>query len=239
MKILIAPAESKLNGGKYPPINLSKFSIQKEVILAYDEFIQNSSIKTLSKWFGLKDLNLVEEYKKSILTLPTTKAIQRYIGVAFEAIDYNNLSEKAQKYLDKNLFIFSNLFGVIKANCLIPNYKFKQGAILPSFNQEKYYKQYLKKYLDNLLDDEIIDLRAKYYNKYYQITNKKVITFKFLKNGKVVSHWAKHYRGQIVKEIAINNINSFNELKKIEFKNLQIIEIQEKKNIQTIIMNII
>jgi len=239
MKILIAPSESKVSGGEFPPIDLSKFPVQKEVLLAYEEFIKNSSIELLSKWFNLKDLNLVKEYKKLNLTSPTLKAIQRYSGVAFEAIDYKNLNKKAKNYLDENLIIFSNLFGAIKANCLIPNYKFKQGAILPNLNQEKYYKKNLKDYLDNLLDDEIIDLRAKYYDKYYKVIKQKVITFKFIKNGKVISHWAKHFRGLIVKELAINNINSFDELKKIQFPNLKLIEIQQKKNIQIFIMEIL
>ncbi|MCK5294588.1 MAG: peroxide stress protein YaaA, partial [Arcobacteraceae bacterium] len=137
-----------------------------------------------------------------------------------------------------NVIIFSNLFGVLNANTLIPDYKFKQGALLPNLNTEKFYKENLKAKLDLELGDEILDLRAGYYDKFYKPTAS-TITYKFLKNGKVVSHWAKHYRGELVKQIALNNITNFADLMNFKFDNLELVEIQEKKNIRTIIMNII
>ena len=66
-----------------------------------------------------------------------------------------------------------------------------------------------------------------------------LLHFKFLKDGKVVSHWAKYYRGKIVKELAQNNIRSFDELMRLEIEGLKLIEIQEKKNIKTLIMDIV
>ncbi len=238
MKILLAPAETKLEGGDLPPLDLSKFILQKDVVTEYEKFISSSSIEELSKWFGLKNLELCKKYKRTIKELSTMKAIQRYTGVAFEAIKYNELSSKAQNYIDENVIIFSNLFGVLNANTLIPDYKFKQGALLPNLNTEKFYKENLKAKLDLELGDEILDLRAGYYDKFYKPTAS-TITYKFLKNGKVVSHWAKHYRGELVKQIALNNITNFADLMNFKFDNLELVEIQEKKNIRTIIMNII
>ena len=137
MKILIAPAESKVSGGEYPPINLSEFPVQKEVILAYEEFIKNSSIELLSKWFELKDLNLVKEYKKSILTKPTTKAIQRYSGVAFEAIEYNNLS-----------YSLPNFYGVIK----FKNLPVDENIPMPPTEHNNYSRIDKKSYIsENIL----------------------------------------------------------------------------------------
>ena len=59
-----------------------------------------------------------------------------------------------------------------------------------------------------------------------------------LKDGKVVSHWAKYYRGELLKYIAKNNIQNFTELMNLEIPNLQLLEIQEKKNIKILVMNI-
>ncbi len=237
MKILLAPAETKIEGGEYPPIDLSLFPLQQPVIKEYEDFILSSDIDTLSKWFGLKNINECEKYKRSITQLPTTKAIQRYTGVAFEALGYNSLPQMAQKYIDDNVILFSNLFGVLRSDDFIPNYKFKQGAILPTINNEKYYKEVLKKPLDEMLGDEVLDLRATYYDKIYKLTAP-TITYKFLKNGKVVSHWAKHYRGELVKQIALNNISNFAQLMNHKFENLTLVEIQEKKNIRTLIVQI-
>ena len=237
MKILLAPAETKQEGGSFPPLEIFKFSIQKDIIEEYEKYISSSSIEELSSWFGLKNLTICQKYKRSILDLPTLKAIQRYTGVAFEAIKYETLNSKEQDFIDKNVVIFSNLFGAISADSLIPDYKFKQGAILPNLNNEKFYKQNLKDILDESLGDEVLDLRAGYYDKLYK-PSASTITFKFLKGGKVVSHWAKHYRGELVRQIAKNNISNFAELVNFKFDGLSLVEIQEKKNIKTIIMNI-
>ncbi len=233
MKILLAPAEIKKAGGE------GKFNIDfnNHIVAHYERFISNQSIEQLSSWFGLKNLQDCKKYSVSLKDKPTMKAINRYIGVAFEALDYNNLSIEEQEYCDNNIIIFSNLFGAVKASDKIPDYKFKQGVQLPEINNEKYYKENLKTKLDDELGEEIVDLRAGYYDKFYK-PSASVITFKFLKNGKVVSHWAKHYRGLVVQQMAKNNITSFADLMNMPIDGLQLQEIQEKKNIKTLIMTI-
>jgi len=237
MKILLAPAETKKEGGDEKPLSKKIFFYSDEIIKAYEKQIKDSSIDELSSWFGIKKRSDVEKYKRSIKNLPTMKAIQRYTGVAFEALDYSSLDEKAKQYIDNNVMLYSNLFGILKASDLIPEYKFKQGAILEAINQEKYYKSELEKVLDKYLGDEVLDLSAGYYQKYYK-PKANVITFKFLKDGKVVSHWAKHYRGEMVRQLSLHNIESFSELVSFKFDGLKLQEIQEKKNVKTIVMAI-
>ena len=243
MKILLAPAEVKLSGGDGKSFCKENFSFpqifdtQKEVLEHYEQHLKNSSLEELSTWFGIKKMADVEKYSHSLKDKPTMKAMQRYVGVAFEALDYENLKQKEQKYVDKNVLLFSNLFGVLKASDLIPDYKYKQGSQLPNFDVEKFYKENLKDLLDDYLGDEVVDLRAVYYDKFYK-PSASTITFKFLKNGKVVSHWAKHYRGLVVQAMAQNNITSFAELSNMPISGLKLVEIQEKKNIKTLIMDI-
>ncbi|MBI3874022.1 MAG: YaaA family protein, partial [Arcobacter sp.] len=232
MKILLAPAETKSEGGECLSLSEGKnlFFDNDEVLDIYENYLKNSSVEELSHWFGLKNLKECEKYKSSILDKPTKKAIERYDGVAFEAIDYNNLDPKAQEFIDEHVMIYSNLFGILKADSLIPDYKFKQGSVLPNLNTEKYYAKHLKEKLDKYLDDEVLDLSAGYYLKFYKPTAN-VITYKFLKDGKVVSHFAKHYRGELVKQIALHNISSFAELMNFKFENLTLLEMQQKKNV--------
>lgn len=237
MIILLAPAETKKEGGCNNTLSKDIFFYADDIIDTYEKYIEDASIDELSTWFGIKKLDDVKKYKRSIKNLPTMKAIQRYTGVAFEALDYNSLDTNQKDFIDKHVLLYSNLFGMLKADDKIPEYKFKQGAILPQINQEKYYKEHLKEKLDAYLGDEVLDLSANYYQKYYK-PSANVITFKFLKNGKVVSHWAKHYRGAMVRQIAINNIDNFTALMNFNFEGLEIQEIQEKKNIKTIVMEI-
>ncbi|MDQ7085597.1 MAG: peroxide stress protein YaaA [Sulfurovum sp.] len=60
-------------------------------------------------------------------------------------------------------------------------------------------------------DEEILDLRAEFYDKYY-VPKTPYTTLKFIKEGKVVSHWAKAYRGKVLRELSQANIQSIESL---------------------------
>lgn len=233
MKILFSPSETKiannLNLDKKTKDFLLKLNDkQKFVLNLYQDFLKTSQDKELSKLFGLKKQNDIDLFKSiNIFSDPTMKAIQRYSGVAYEYLDYESLEDK--KFVDENLIIFSNLFGPILAKFYLPNYKLKQGEKLNSFAIEKYYKENSSEYLDDLLKNEfIIDLRAGFYLKFYTI-KKEHIKLKFLKNGKVVSHWAKAYRGKVARELTYFKPQNEQEFQKIPFSNLQIREIIKQK----------
>lgn len=89
-----------------------------------------------------------------------------------------------------------------------------------------------------LANHEILDLRAGYYDKFYK-TKERYTTLKFLKNGKTVSHWAKAYRGIVLREIALNNITTLDEFIALDIKNLQVKEIKTIKNKTEIIYDIL
>ncbi len=232
MKILLAPSERKSKGGDFPPINKNSFIFPEiyekrvEIIKKYDEFLKIT-----------KDIKNFGKDKSSVFTRPAKKAILRYTGVAFEHLNYPSLNTKAQKWIDENVLIFSNLFGVISAKDQIPYYTLKQGS-KPGFDIYKEHQKIFTPILDELNQKEIfIDLRAKFYEKIYKPKN--YITFTFIKNGKIVSHFAKAYRGLLTKQIAIHQPKSVKEILKIEFPNIKIAEIMEKKENKTIICEII
>lgn len=245
MKILLAPAETKNEGGELSSFCENNFMFpelftkREEIFNQYEKHVESLSLEELSSWFGIKKLDDVKKYQVSLKDKPTMKAIERYNGVAFDAIEYTKLTQKEQTYIDNNVILFSNLFGPIKASDLIPDYKYKQGAKLPNCNVEKFFMENFSASLDDCLGEEILDLRAGYYEKFYKVKRANVITLKFMKEGKVVSHWAKHYRGAVLNVLAKNNIESFSEFMSLEIPGLSLDEIQEKKNIKTLIMNII
>jgi len=124
LKILLAPAETKNEGGSKQAFCKEnfflekKFSYREEIFNLYENYVQSLKLEELSKWFGIKKLDDVKKYSESLKNKATMKAIQRYNGVAFDALEYNNLSSKEQSYIDENVIIFSNLFGPIKASDL-------------------------------------------------------------------------------------------------------------------------
>ena len=244
MKILLAPAETKNSGGKQKAYCKENFFLEElfpkrdEIFQAYEKLLEESSLEELSKWFGLKKLDEVQRYKETLKQKPTMKAIQRYNGVAFDALEYSTLEKKEQEYIDENVLLFSNLFGPIRADDLIPDYKYKQGSKLPEYAVEKFFMDNFTSSLDDYLGDEIIDLRAGHYEKFYKAKKANVLTFKFLKDGKVISHWAKHYRGILLKHLAKNNIVSIADFMNSVVEGLKLVEIQEKKNVKLLIMEI-
>jgi len=244
MKILFSPSEAKKNLQINIPIDKNSFIFPKlyekrlEVLKIYDEFVKNASIDELKKLFGLKKIEDIEVLRESIFEKKTAKAIELYSGVAFDYLQYNSLDEKTQEYIDKNTIIFSNLFGSISASDLIPYYKLKQGEKIDSFDTASFYKNSFKEELNSFLKDEtIVDLRASYYDKFYKVENE-YLTFKFLKNGKSVSHYAKAYRGLMLREIALNQAKSRDDILNINFENLKFLEIKRVKTKEEFIFEI-
>ncbi|BCD68444.1 YaaA family protein [Nitratiruptor sp. YY09-18] len=229
MHILFAPSEAKIQGGYESKIQFC-FDIERRPILQkYDDVIKNGTLEEKLKLFGTK-----EPVEVDIFNSPTKKAIERYHGVAYEYLDYASLHPLHQEFIDNHLIIFSNLFGPLCARDLIPFYKLKQGEAVGGIKPEKFYAPLCK----NLhLDSEILDLRAGYYEKFYKPAF--AVKMKFIKNGKVVSHWAKAYRGMVLRQIAIHNIDSFKKLRDFTFEGLRLKEIISKKNEEIWVMEII
>ena len=236
MKILFSPSEGKTTGGSCEPISPDTFLFpelypKREFVLkTYMEYIRNSDISALQKLFGIKKEEDIENLRKiDIFSDPTTKAVIRYDGVAYEYLDYSSLETQQKTFVDNNLLIFSNLFGPILAKDHIPWYKLKQGEKLGDFAVEKYYLEHFTPALDNFLKDQfIVDLRAGFYLKFYKL-KQPYITMKFIKNGKVVSHWAKAYRGMVVRQLAKHQPENEKMFSEIPFDNLSIVEIQKSK----------
>jgi len=236
LKILFSPSETKKTGGEGAAISADTFLFPQlydkrvEVLTLYMDYIRNSDPAAIQKLIGVKKESEIEAVMKTdIFHDPTMKAVERYTGVAYDYLDYPSLNADEQKFIDGNLLIFSNLFGPILAKDQIPWYKLKQGEKLGDFAIEKFYAQHFTPALDDYLHDAfVIDLRAGFYLKFYKLTQP-YVTMKFIKNGKVVSHWAKAYRGTVVRELAKHRPQNEKMFSEIPFQNLSIVEIQKTK----------
>ena len=243
MKILLAPSETKKTGGElsFNPDSLLFKELaphRMKLLHTYINVLQQGDMQVLSKMFGIKKEADILKHKKDIIHELTMKAIERYTGVAFEYLGYEKLHTKAQAYVDKHVILFSNLFGPIRASDLIPEYKLKQGEAVGEIKTEKFYNEHSAHLMEAYLaNEEILDLRAGFYDKFYKPT-KPYTTLKFIKNGKVVSHWAKAYRGIVLREIAKAGVTSIEAFMKLSIEGLSIHEIQTKKNKTEIIYNI-
>jgi cytoplasmic iron level regulating protein YaaA (DUF328/UPF0246 family) len=234
MKILLAPSETKLSGGTeaFEPCTLCFESLcpaRLKLLHSYTNILQRGDTTELHAMFGLKKPNDIAYHaSKDLIHEPAMKAIERYTGVAFDHLNYETLDDDAKAYLDGHLLIFSNLFGILRAGDMIPEYRLQQGKPIGETKPEQFYRPLLKPLLDRYLDGEdILDIRAGFYDKYYK-PSQPYSTLKFTKGGKVVSHWAKAYRGIVLREIAKAGIDTLEDFLALPIEGLSIEEIQTK-----------
>jgi cytoplasmic iron level regulating protein YaaA (DUF328/UPF0246 family) len=243
MKILLAPSETKRPGGS-EPFHLSTLLFESllphrtKLLHTYINILQKGDMQELSKMFGLKKEADILYHKKDIIHELTMKAIKRYTGVAFDYLGYEELDTNTQHYIDNHVILCSNLFGFLRADDLIPEYRLKQGEAVGETKVEKFYHEHGADLMEEYLgDEEILDLRAGFYDKFYK-PKKPYTILKFIKDGKVVSHWAKAYRGIVLREIAKAKVETIEAFMKLPIENLSIKEIQTKKNRTEIIYEI-
>jgi hypothetical protein len=239
LKILFSPAEGKKSGGNETKKELFGSNSAREGILSdYNAILKRGDENEIKELFGFKKFSDCEPYINDIFDSPLMCAIERYDGVAYDYLDFNSLETEAKEYAKSNTIIFSNLFGPLLGGDTIANYKVKQGNNIGSFVPDKFYKDRFSYQLDlYLANSEILDLRAGYYDKFYEI-KKPHTTLKFLKDGKTISHWAKAYRGLVLRAVAQNGINSMSEFTALEIDGLSVSEIKVIKNKTEIIYNI-
>ena len=239
LKILFSPSEGKIAGGSEEPKELfGATHARDEILSTYRDIVLSDDEEIIKKLFGFKKFSECVPYIVDIFDSPLMYAIERYDGVAYDYLKYKEQNELTQAYLREHTLIFSNLYGPILGSDTIANYKVKQGNAIGTIAPDKFYKERFSYQLDLYLGEhDILDLRAGYYDKFYKV-NKNYTTLKFLKNGKTVSHWAKAYRGIVLREVAKNNITSIEDFMKLEIQNLTVHEIKKTKNKTEIVYNI-
>ena len=238
---LFSPSEGKTVGGA-PAQNsdiLFGYEPRTNILNTYNTIVNSGDMEAIKALFGIKKESDITPYIEDLFTAPKIPAIERYSGVAFGYLDIQTLDAAAKAYLEKQVIIFSNLYGPVLGGDPIANYKVKQGNSIGEIAPDKFYKERFSYQLDlQLMDHEILDLRAGYYDKFYK-TKQNYTTLKFLKGGKSVSHWAKAYRGLVLRELAKHQIDSLDAFMKLEIETLKVEEIKVIKNKREIVYSII
>lgn len=215
MNILFSPSEDKnliykknLNI-KFDFLNNLFFGLKgfrKNLLNDYLEVLKTHQNSEIAKILGFKITKIDADVLCACNNLDCSNLVESiflYNGVAFKALNIHTLPQESVEFLYKNLIIFSNLFGPIKASDKIPFYKLKQGQVFKNNDIFKIYtpfKNCLDRYLQN---DEVLDLRAKFYIKAYKLDfpHTKV---EFYRNGVKSSHYSKYYRGLLLRHIALS-----------------------------------
>ncbi len=225
--ILLPPSEGKKEGGDETKpyrfiqnlksnntfINLS--TQREEIYSKLRETIAETGFENLEKVFELKGNNLINaiEITSDLLNKETLKTIHRYNGTMFKYINYSNMDKKSKENFEKSTIFIDGMFGLLKPNDLIPEYKLKITSKFLDINITKFWKNHLSKLFESIFKNKIIiDILPETHRKVITISNNDkyfVIKFCEIKNNKLINlgHESKKLKGEF-----INYLISFNEL---------------------------
>ena len=209
MLIVLPPSETKSFGGDHPPLDWDSLSfpelnsVRKQI--AADLVALDDPFAVL----GISDKLAAEaEANQELLTSPTTPAILRYTGVLYDALSAGTLPNEALQ----RLAIGSALFGVVRAGDLIPHYRLSGGTKLPTRSSST--TPTLKSRWGGLItevlssaDDLVVDLRSGTYQQLGRLKTAITVRVESVQpdgTRKVVSHFNKHYKGELARVLALS-----------------------------------
>lgn len=132
---------------------------RRELITALQGTLDTDETE-LEVLFGVKGDNLTQaiEINRNILKAPLISALDRYSpGVMYQAMDFPGLPTGAQRRLLEEGIIFSGLFGVLRPDDLIPNYKLRMDATLPGVGKvSKYWRNAMSDVVNEALTGRFV-----------------------------------------------------------------------------------
>ena len=221
--ILLPSAEGKQTGGNplapdmfdYRSSNTFNYFSElnperRSLIDTLQGLIKGDDEGALESLFGVKGSTLEEAVAVTgdIYRSPLMAAIDRYSpGVMYAAMDFAGLPTGSQRRLLENGVIFSGLFGLLRPDDLIPNYRLKMDAKVEGVGKvASYWKEPLSEQLNTLLTGHAVwNLLPGAHEAAWNDagTYHRMIRVKFYRQDEsgertAVSHGVKELRGSLV-----------------------------------------
>lgn len=137
MRIVLPPSETKTPGGQsgstldWAALALPRLTATRQAI-ASDLAVLCRDEQAAAKALGLgpKSLSDIAD-NLQLESSPVMPAIERYTGVLFDALDYGSLGTEVAARADQTVWLFSALFGPLRATDLIPRYRLSFDSKVP------------------------------------------------------------------------------------------------------------
>jgi len=166
MRVLLPPSEAKHPGGAGRP--LGRRTRDRDLDRAADPLLQ-ALVALVPAADAAERLLLPDSVAAAALAAngrvwqsPTLPALERYAGVVYDGLAAADLSAAARRLAGRSVLIFSGLFGVLRGNDPVPEYRVPAKATLPGVGvASSYWRARLPELLPPLLDrGPILDLRS-------------------------------------------------------------------------------
>lgn len=221
--LLLPSAEGKASGGNpmapdmfdYRTSNTFNYFSdlnpeRRHLINALQKYIQEADDDKLESLFGVKGdaLEAAVEMNLNLIGSPLMAAIDRYgPGVMYKAMEFPELPTGAQRRLLENGIIFSGLFGLLRPDDLIPEYRLRMDARLPEVDKiSQYWRPHISPLINDVLRGKFVwNLLPGAHQDAWddEQTYSALVEVKFFKEDakgerKPVTHGVKELRGALV-----------------------------------------
>lgn len=207
--ILLPPSEGKTAHAAGTPFELAELSFPE---LNADRELVISALAEISSRDNALELlgvgaSLAKEVTRNIKlhTEPAARAHDIYSGVLFEALGYSSLDAASQRRADASVVVISALWGAVRFSDRIPPYRLSMSVKLePLGKLASWWKKRMSAALDQAAEGQlVVDARSSTYAAAHKPAGGNTVAVNVfqLRNGtpKVVSHFAKHTRGEVAR----------------------------------------
>ncbi|MDI3211724.1 peroxide stress protein YaaA [Arthrobacter sp. AL12] len=138
---------------------------------------------------------------------PAAPAHQVYSGVLYDALDYNSLTPTQRRKAEECVLVISALWGAIRFGDRVPAYRLSMGTALPDVGRlASFWKPHLNAALAAATEDELlVDCRSSTYAAAWTPPPAQTVAVNVFTEAdgvrKVVSHFAKHTRGELARHL--------------------------------------
>jgi len=226
VKIILSPSKTQNHERKREEKgrNILKEEMNKELF----DYLKSLSKEELKKELDIqgnlldRTYELYQEHSYDDQTLP---AIECYNGSAFKQIDLDSYNKDQFSYMQEKLIIISPMYGPLHSDTEIWPYRLEMRLKPNGINLNEYWQDIMKDYFDDI--DLIINLASNEYSKVVEDNYRgKIIDFYFKEEKedgslKTVGYYVKHNRGKLLNELVKNQVESIDEIKKIDLDGYQ------------------
>jgi cytoplasmic iron level regulating protein YaaA (DUF328/UPF0246 family) len=221
MKIILSPSKTQNHERKRKEkgTNLLKEDMTKELF----DYLKSLSKEELGAELDIQG-NLLDRtyelYQKHSFDDQTIPAIKCYNGAVFKQLNLENYNQEQFSYLQDKLIILSPMYGPLHSDTEIWPYRLEMRLKPDEINLYDYWQEVMK---ENFADvDLIINLASNEYSKVVEKNYQgRIIDFYFKEEKedgslKTVGYYVKQNRGKMLNQMIKNQVESIEEIKKIE-----------------------
>jgi len=235
MKIILSPSKTQNHQRKRK--EQGKDILKEDMTKELFDYLKSLSKKELKKELDIQG-NLLDRtyelYQNHSYEDQTIPAIECYNGAVFKQIELDSYSKDQQSYMQNKLVILSPMYGPLRSNTEIWPYRLEMKLKPNGINLYEYWQDVMKNYFSET--DLIINLASNEYSKVVEKNYQgKIIDFYFKEEKedgslKTIGYYVKQNRGKLLNELIKKQINSLDEIKKINLDGYKFDEERSDKN---------